>query len=308
MQDYSFSLLYTLIKPQEEINNMTKEEGLEKLKLILEIRGLASQTRNNYKSAVIQFIDFTGKEDMNEITLSDCQNYIAHMIKKGYKPRSINTNLCAVRYFTETVLNTIYSRRQFPNIIYGDDQVEYELTVEDVRELLDTDDIRMKLIVMLGADAGLRISEVPNLKIGDVDVRNMTILISDSKRHRTRRVKLSERLLEMFREYWKVYGAKEWSKDDYIFKSSHIEYDHVCTQTVSKWFREYLNKKGFQNKNITYHSLRHFFATSMIENGCDIFLLKKLLGHASFASTSRYLHYTTKDVESALSLSDKLNF
>ena len=287
---------------------MTKEEGLEKLKLMLEIRGLAVQTRKNYKSAVVQFIDFTGKEDLNDITLSDCQNYIAHMIKKGYKPRSINTNLCAVRYFTEAVLNTIYSRRQFPNIIYGDDQAEYELTVEDVRKLLDTDDIRMKLIVMLGADTGLRIQEVPNLKIGDVDIQNMTILISDSKRHKTRRVKLSERLLEMFREYWKVYGTKEWSKDDYIFKSPHNGHDRINTNTVSHWFKEYINKKGFQNKKITYHSLRHFFATSMIENGCDIFLLKKLLGHASFSSTSRYLHYTTKDVENALSLSKKLKF
>ena len=111
-------------------------------------------------------------------------------------------------------------------------------------------------------------------------------------------VKLSQACLDALRKYWLLYKP-----DDYFFPGKK-ENRHIATATVNDWFNQYIKKFSFYNKSIHYHSLRHTFATNMLENGCDIFLLKKLLGHDSLQSTARYIHMQVSDIESAFSLSD----
>lgn len=287
---------------------MNKDEAIVLLNKTLTIRNLSKHTITMYDMYLRHFLDYCKKDDVKEVELKDAQNYCLMMLNRGDSPASINTCMCALRYFFETVLFKVYTRKQFPNLKYGE-SIPYLFSNKEIFELLDTDDTRMKLIVLLGIDCGFRASEVAHLRIGDVDVDKMTITIPNSKRNKTRKVKLSKSVLEALRNYYKVYGdGANWSKNDYLFKSSHNLSNPVTVNTIHTWFKNYLKTKSFYHKDISYHDLRHNFATKMLEMGVDIFLLKKLLGHSSLASTSRYIHYTTKDIETTFSLSEKLGF
>ena len=287
---------------------MNKDEAIACLNKALTIRNLSNHTITMYDMYLRHFLDHCNKEDVSNLELKDAQDYCLMMIDRGDAPSSINTCMCALRYFYEAVLSKTYTRKQFPNLKFSE-SVPHLFSNEQILELLNTDDTRIKLIVLLGLDCGFRASETAHIRIGDVDVKKMIITIPDSKRNKTRRVKLSNSVLMALRNYYKVYGdGPNWSSDDYLFKSSHDLSKSVTVTTIHMWFKNYLKTKSFYSKDISYHDLRHSFATKMLEMGVDIFLLKKLLGHSSLASTSRYIHYTTKDIETTFSLSEKLGF
>ena len=289
---------------------MTKDEAMESFNKVLYIRNLSERTINIYNHQLSKFFDWADKEDVSLIDLSTIQNYAYYLLKKGNTPSDVNVAECAIKYFYEAILGKYISRLQLPKLKYTQNE-PCIFSKEEIKELLNTKDVRIKLIVLLGLDCGLRESDTRNLRICDVDTKKMTISINNSKGKKCRTVKMSNTLLEVFREYSKVYfSLREWEDDDYVFPSQCKEKKApVSLGQVGKWFTDYVKEKNFSNdKHITYHALRHTFATNMLENGCNVFLLKKLLGHSTFSSTSRYIHYTTKDVEESFSLSDVMNF
>lgn len=276
---------------------MTREEALQQLELVLRLRNLSSSTINMYQFFVRHFIDFTGKEEMNDLTLRDIQDYTLMMIERGDNAQSINGVICAVRYLYEAVLDKVYTRRQFPHLRYTHPD-PFVFSKEMIRELLNTSDCRIRLIILLGVDCGFRAAEVARLRISHIDSKNNLITIYQSKRNKTRVVKLSQACLDALRKYWLLYKP-----DDYFFPGRNNN-SHIATQTVHDWFQKYIRQFPFYDKSMHYHSLRHTFATNMFDNGCDIFLLKKLLGHDSLQSTARYVHMRVSDIEAAFSLSD----
>lgn len=288
---------------------MNKDEAFKQFNKVLTIRNLAPRTIHTYNSHLNRFLTWADREDVSSIDLPVIQDYVYHLLEIGNSPSDVNVAECTIRYFFEAVLGNRISRLQLPKLKYTEAE-PYILSKEEIKEILDTDDPRMKLIILLGLDCGLRASETMHLKIGDVDIKRMTISIRKSKGGKSRLVKMSDTLLEAFRNYAKVYfSLRDWDEDDYVFPGHFKNRKASITQSVlSRWFKEYLQTKSFfEGKNITYHALRHTFATNMLENGCDVFLLKKLLGHSTFASTSRYIHYTTRDIETAFSLSDVMD-
>jgi len=276
---------------------MTKEEALQQLEYVLKLRNLSDHTITMYLFFSRRFIDFTQKAEMNDLALRDIQDYTMMMIEHGDNPKSINVVICAIRYLYESVLNKVYTRRQFPNLRYTH-QDPFVFSKEMIQDLLNTPDCRMRLIILLGVDCGFRAAEVAHLRISDIDSKNNLITIHQSKRNKTRVVKLSQACLDVLRKYWLLYRPT-----DYFFPGKK-ENSHIATATVNNWFNQYIKKFSFYNKSIHYHSLRHTFATNMLENGCDIFLLKKLLGHDSLQSTAKYIHMQVSDIETAFSLSD----
>lgn len=289
---------------------MTKDEAIDSFNKVLYIRNLTERTIKTYNNQLSKFLKWANKEDVSEIDLPCIQNYVFYLLSKGNSPSDVNVAECAIKYFYEAVLGNHISRLQLPKLKYT--EVEpYIFSKEEIKELLNTNDVRLKLIILLGLDCGLRESDARNLRILDVDTNKMTISIVNSKGKKCRIVKMSKTLLQAFREYSKVYfSLRDWEDDDYVFPSNRKEKKApVNMGQLGKWFTDYVKEKNFsKGKHITYHALRHTFATNMLENGCDAFLLKKLLGHSTFASTSRYIHYTTKDVEESFSLSDVMNF
>ncbi len=277
---------------------MTKDEAMMQFERVLKLRRLSPNTVKMYMYYISQFLDYTNKADVMDLDLCDAQSFIIELVRhRDYKPLSANVVICAVNYFCETVLNKVFSRRQFPFLKYpGFDP--FLFTKEQIIRLLDTDDVRVRLIIFLGIDCGMRVSEVAALRVCDIDSKKMLVHIHQSKRGKSRNVKLSAACLDALRQYWKFYRPRYW-----MFPG-RTDNSHVITSTVREWFNNYVSKFDFYTNEIHFHCLRHTFATSMLDNGCDIFLLKDLLGHSSLNSTARYVHLSTRSVSQAISLSD----
>lgn len=279
---------------------MNKDEALNKFTFMMEYRNLSSNTVNMYQYYLSQMFDFHQLEDVSILDVSMAQNYVVHM-KQTYAPASLNAVISAIRYFFDVVLEAPLSRRQFPNILY--DPVEITVfTDEQIHLLLDTKDVRLRAFLLLGLDAGLRVGEVARLKVSDIDSKNMLLYIRNSKRGKSRKVPLSNTLLKALREYWIVYKP---DKNGYLFPSVNpgSKNPYINQNYINELFRKHIKQFSFYVPPMRFHNLRDTYATLMLKNGCNIFSLKKLLGHSSFSATSRYIKYDISDLAQAPVLS-----
>lgn len=279
---------------------MNKDEALNKFTFMMAYRNLSPNTIHMYKWYLSRMFDFYQLEDVSDFDVKTVQNYVVHL-KQTYAPASLNAVISAVRYFFDVVLETPLSRRQFPNILY--DPVEINVFTNDqIHLMLDTNDVRLRVFLLLGLDAGLRVGEAARLRVKDIDSKNMLLCIHKSKRGKSRKVPLSNTLLKALREYWLVYKP---DKNGYLFPAvkSNSKNPYMNQNYISAIFRNHIKQFDFYNSSLRFHNLRDTYATFMLKNGCDIFTLKKILGHSSFSSTARYIKYDTSDLAQAPALS-----
>lgn len=145
---------------------------------------------------------------------------------------------------------------------------------------------------------GLRISEIVNLKINDVDSKRMVIKLVQAKGKKDRQVMLSERLLIMMRAYYKEYEPKLW-----MFEGQMGE--QYSTRSISKVMQQCKEKANVKKKG-SVHAIRHSFATHLLEGGTDLLIIKALLGHNSLRTTMQYTHVSKKHISKIQSPLDKL--
>ena len=147
--------------------------------------------------------------------------------------------------------------------------------------LFKIENIKHKSILTLTYSVGLRVSEVVNLKIEDIDSKRMLIHIKNAKGRKDRVVPLSQTVLQLLREYWKEYTPK-----DYLFNGQNsIQYS---IQSCQKIYKKYIDKKS------SIHTLRHSSFTNLLENGTDLRIIQKLAGHSSSKTTEIYTHVSNK--------------
>ena len=277
---------------------MHKDEALQRFAALMDFRNLSPITLKNYLHHVSKFLDSFPDIDVFDLTVFDAQSYVLSL-KDYLSPQSRNVIVCAIRYFFDVVLEKPLTRRQFPNIRYS--PTPYSVfDICQIKQILSTDDVRLKVFILLGFDCGLRSGEVARLRIKDIDSKNMLLSIHSSKGGKSRKVPLSNACLLALRNYWSVYRP-----DDYLFPG-YGSTPHLSPSYVNQMFHDHLKTFDFYRPEFSFHSLRHSFATHMLENDCDIFLLKKILGHASFSSTACYVQYKTSDLKNSFSLSDKI--
>jgi len=163
------------------------------------------------------------------------------------------------------------------------------LSVEEVKKVIGVvDNIKHKTILSLIYSCGLRISECINLKISDIDSSRMLIKVVQSKGKKDRYVQLSPKLLELLRIYYKSYKPKE-----HLFQGQfNHKYSARSIQTILK---RALNKCKIK-KRITVHSLRHSFATHLVEQGTDIRIIQEILGHKDIRTTQIYTHISSANI------------
>lgn len=173
------------------------------------------------------------------------------------------------------------------------------LSEEEVVQLLNaTENIKHKAILMTIYSAGLRISELINLQIKDIDSKRMQIRVEQAKGKKDRYTLLGKKTLEALRKYVSEYKPKEW-----LFEGRNAE--KYSATSIKSILRESLVKVGIK-KHITVHTLRHSFATHLLEGGTDIRYIQSLLGHSSGKTTEIYTHITTKGFDQIKSPLDKL--
>jgi site-specific recombinase XerD len=195
----------------------------------------------------------------------------------------------ALKFFFEKTLQKQWNAFRIPRCKQRR-KLPAVLTREEVESILSaTKNLKHRAILMTIYSAGLRIGEATRLKVSDIESGRMMIRVNEGKGLKDRYTLLGERNLEMLRRYWKAYRPLEW-----LFPGRNAS-TPVSTSAIQKVFKTSLEKAGIKKK-ASVHTLRHCFATHLLESGTDLYYIQRLLGHKSAGTTSVYLHITGKDI------------
>ncbi len=255
----------------------------------MELRGFASSTKKMYAAHLKRFSQFCEKTP-DLCTEEDILAFLHHAITvRKLSASYINSAYSALRFYYETTLRRDWNIKHIPRV----KKFRYLpviLSTEEVRLLLGAvENLKHKAILSTIYSAGLRVHEAMHLKVTDIDSKNMRIRISQGKGQKDRTSILSEANLLLLRSYWKQYRPTDW-----LFPGQDPSMA-LSTRTPQKTFNEIVKKVGIK-KHVTLHSLRHSFATHMLNNGASILQIKELLGHGSIQTTVVYLHLTDAQV------------
>jgi len=213
---------------------------------------------------------------------------------------SYNQIVCALRFFYAKTLKRSFlvSEIPFPRKIQ---QLPLILSQEEVARILTAPEhLKSRALLMTIYAAGLRRSEVARLRVSDIDSARMTITIHQGKGQKDRVVMLSPVLLDTLRQYWRKQKPKEW-----LFPG-RTPNQPISGNDIFLVFQHAVRRAGI-TKQVCPHSLRHSFATHLLESGTDLRTIQMLLGHRSLKTTSRYLHVSAQHVRATASPLDSLN-
>jgi site-specific recombinase XerD len=201
----------------------------------------------------------------DELTLEDIHSYQLHLTRdQKVCWGSFNQSVCAIRFFYGVTLDKGWDIQRIP----------YQKTGRKLPVVLSCEEVYA---------AGLRVSEVTHLRVSDIDSQRMMLRVEQGKGRQDRYVMLSHKLLTVLREYWRTYRTEHWLFD------GQIPQQPLTRSTVHKVFQKAKRKAGII-KNVSVHSLRHAFATHLLESGVNIRKIQLLLGHRSLQSTQIYTH------------------
>lgn len=263
---------------------MTQTEILEQTRFQCELRGVSPKTKKNYLLHTRLFQEHYGKP-ADELGTPEIQQFLHHLrMERGYKKASVSTVNGALRFLYRRVLDIPLDYEKIPRLRHPRPLPDI-FTREEIRLLLDSAGTpRNRCILMLAYSAGLRVSEVAALRVRDIDSEKMQIFIAASKGEKERYAILSPDALELLRQVWKATRPQE-----YLFYPRYHKERHLGVAAVQKIFGEAKTRAGITS-DVSMHSLRHSFATHLLEDGASIYHIKQLLGHSSISTTCIYLH------------------
>lgn len=254
-------------------------------KLLL-LKRYSSHTIRTYKSMFFAFLKYFNKNP-KLISEEEIKNYLEYLIlNKNISISHQNQVINAIKFYYEQVLHlprkTYYIHRPVK-----ERKLPAVLSEEEVAQILkQIINIKHKSIIYLIYSGGLRLSEVVNLKITDIDSKRNVIIIKEGKGKKDRLTLLSLKILELLREYYKQHRPKYW-----LFEGQ--DGGKYSTTSVQKIFKNALASSKVK-KRATIHTLRHSFATHLLERGTDLRYIQELLGHKNSKTTEVYTHITTK--------------
>jgi len=244
-------------------------------------------------------LKFSGKSP-SEINENDIKNYLLHLAEvKQSATSTLNQAINALKFYYGTML-----KKKFVHEVkrpHKDKKLPVILSQEEVARILSSvDNIKHKALLVLVYSGGLRVGEVVKLKPKDVDSSRMLIHIKESKGRKDRYTMLSETALEVLRQYWREYRPQKW-----VFEGAKAD-RYISIRTVQK-ILEHACKKAEIKKDISVHTLRHSFATHLLESGTDLRYIQEILGHKNSKTTEIYTHVSTKSIGRIKSPLDSLN-
>ena len=263
------------------------------------IRNMSPNTQNVYIQAVARFSDFHGRSP-DKLGLEDVRAYRLHLATRNLQPTTINPVMGALRFFYRTTLGRTDIAEQIPYARTGDalPAVLARAEVEAFPKCVQSVKMRTAFITIYAA--GLRVSELVALTPGDIDSARMVINIRHGKGNKDRHVMLSEQLLAILRDYWKRTRPPHW-----LFPGPDPS-QPVTVRTLQRACREAAEKAQL-GKQVTVHTLRHSFATHLLEQHVDIRVIQGLLGHRNINSTTRYTRVAVDMIRQIQSPLEHLN-
>ncbi len=270
------------------MKNYLEQTGQE-----LRLRNYSLKTIKSYLNCLKDYFEFK-KINLDEINENNIKTFLLKKQDKNYAPQTINLYLNAIKFFYREILkipkkiNLKFAKRS--------KKLPIVLSREEIKNIIDViRNPKHKLIVSLAYGAGLRISEVVNLKVKDVDLKELTIHLKNAKNKKDRITIFPEKI----KNYIQNFVASK-NLNDYLFESERG--GKLTERTAQKVFENTLQKTGIK-KDATFHSLRHSFATHLLENGVDVRYVQELLGHQNIRTTQIYTQVTNpklKNIKSPL--------
>jgi site-specific recombinase XerD len=258
-------------------------DNLDLLRNILFIRRYSESTIKNYLNSLTKFDEWNkqGKE-LNKDLLFD---FVRFLTLKDFSYSHIRNSIMSLKLYSELILGK-QLKNDFLRGIKRPHYVPDILSLAEVKKIIDSiNNLKHKSIISLIYSCGLRISECINLKIKDIDSSRMLIKIVQSKGAKDRYVQLSPKMLELLRNYY-----KEYKPQNYLFQGQIKE--EYSARSIQAVLRKALKECNI-TKRITVHSLRHSFATHLLEQGTDIRIIQEILGHKDIRTTQIYTHISS---------------
>ena len=275
---------------------MTEEQAIQRMWEDIRFRNLSNSTYKNYTRNIRNFFAFCRKP-IEELDENDIRNFLHYLIdEKKYAPTTVNQSSAAIRFFFAVSLNRPMNYLQIP-LMKVPKTLPDVLTREEVSSLIRAcTNTKHQALLLLAYGSGLRSGEIETLRVKDIDSKEMRIFVKGGKNKRDRYTLLSQTTLEALRTYWKDYRPN--SPEGWLFPGFR-NIGHLTRAAIALAFDTCVKRTGI-TKEVSPHSLRHAFATHLLEDGVELIKIKELLGHHRISSTMVYLHLsnTTKGIVS----------
>lgn len=274
---------------------------MEKTDQYLSLGHYSVHTIRNYLSELRYLLVYYAEVSPFDLTEDMLMEYLLYLAKTlGCSRVKCRMAAQSISFFCRHVLKRPYV---IPSVIYprATSTLPAVMSPQEIKSLIDTvKNIKHRTIIMLLYSSGLRVSEISSLKITDIDSKSMRIKVVQGKGAKDRYTVLSQQVLLELRAYYLIYKPKE-----YLFNGSGIG-RRISVRSIQHLVQKALIQLGLGSKNYSVHTIRHSFATHLVENGVDLNTVRELLGHSSLQTTMRYLHLTPQRMQGIVSPYDTL--
>lgn len=255
----------------------------------LKIGGRSEKTISNYVHAIKRFLNYFKDEDISKFNENDILGYIKQQyLSKSCAGSTYNMNICAIKYFYCVNFNKTFNSKLLPHTKLTK-KIPTIVSKDMFIKIFDEEhDLKRKCWLLLAYSSGLRVEEIAELKIESINSKEHQLKVC-GKRKKERVTVLTDITIKYLRLYYKT--ARCFSSKPsrgYLFRGNSYS-DHINSGSITNYFTG-LKKYYGLDENISFHSLRHSFASNFIRNNGDPFVLKSMMGHSSLSTTSIYIH------------------
>ncbi len=269
----------------------------QQIQRYFELRNTPDSSRESYFRRMKAFMKFMEQSNrpIECMGVEDIQDYILYLKQQRcLSAGTINNYISAIKLFYTFVLEGQWNPKQIP-------RMKRRTTMpvipprKDVLALLDhTTNLKHKAMLMLLYGSGLRVSEVAGLKISDICSCTMRVRVDHAKHNTNRYTILSQAALDVLRQYFKAYFSSDYTPDDWLFQGQE-KGSAIHVKTIKNTLIKLRSSLGL-DPGISAHTLRHCFATHLLEDGVDPVFIQQMLGHKHLSTTQMYLHMTSKSL------------
>ena len=254
----------------------------------MRLRKLSAKTQKAYVRAVVNLTRFLGRSP-DTASAEDLRRYQLHMVEQGVTSTTLNATITGLKFFFEVTLDRPGAMKKMHHV-YEPRTLPEVLSLEEVTRLLEAaGSLKYQAALGVAYGAGLRASEVVHLKVSDIDSDRMIIRVDQGKGKRDRHAMLSPTLLELLRAWWREGRAKrKLLSGGWLFPGQN-PVNPLSTRQLNRAFHLACSAAEI-DKRLSLHSLRHAFATHLLEHHEDIRIIQVLLGHKKIENTARYSH------------------
>jgi site-specific recombinase XerD len=265
----------------------------------LQLKGITPRTQKKYLREVSLMADYFDKP-LEELGEKEVKDYLVHMLETRKLSRGTYRGYVAgIKFLYKTTLNReeVVEKIRYPK---ANRTLPVVLDLAEIKTMLSVvENLKHRALLTVAYSAGLRVSEAATLKVTDIDSKRMMVRVRQGKGGKDRYTILSKTALECLRQYWRAYRPKDW-----LFEGQE-EGSHICYTSIRNIFVEAKERAGI-TKPANPHTLRHSFATHLIEAGTSLHHVQLLLGHKSPTTTTVYLHVSKMNLAQVVSPLDSI--